>query len=144
MARTRIDLPDSFPFSITIPVRITDVNYGGHLGNDAVLGLVHEARIAFLAGQGYTELDVAGAGIIMAEATVLYRAEAFRGDLLKIEAAVGEVTGHGFELLHRITKADGGTEVARVRTGFAFFDYKARKIARVPAEFLKRYGRISP
>jgi len=49
MARSRIDLPDSFPFGIDIPVRITDINYGGHLGNDAVLGLVHEARIAFLA-----------------------------------------------------------------------------------------------
>lgn len=141
MARSRIDLPDSFPFGIDIPVRITDINYGGHLGNDAVLGLVHEARIAFLADQGYSEHDIEGAGIIMAEAHILFRAEAFRGDLLRVEVAVGEVTGHGFELLHRITKAEGGTEVARVKTGFAFFDYQARKIARVPAGFAHRYGR---
>jgi hypothetical protein len=45
-----------------------DINYGGHLGNDAVLSLVHEARVRFLKQQGYTENNIEGAGIIMADA----------------------------------------------------------------------------
>jgi acyl-CoA thioester hydrolase len=144
MARTRLELPDSFPFCVNLPVRITDVNYGGHLGNDAVLGLVHEARIAFLEDAGYEEQDIEGTGIIMTEAHVQYRSEAFHGEMLHIEAAFGEVTTHGFEILHRITKTEGGLEVARVKTGFAFFDYEKKKIAHVPPGFRQRYGRNSP
>jgi hypothetical protein len=39
MARVKIDLPDKFIFKTEIPIRINDINYGGHLGNDAVLSI---------------------------------------------------------------------------------------------------------
>lgn len=48
MPRVKVALPVSFPFTTQLPVRITDINYGAHLGNDALLGLLHEARIHFL------------------------------------------------------------------------------------------------
>ena len=48
MARIKLDLPERFPFSTELRVRITDVNYGGHMGNDSLLGLLHEARVRFL------------------------------------------------------------------------------------------------
>ena len=48
MPRVKVALPATFPFRTEIPVRITDLNYGGHLGNDALLGLLHEARVHFL------------------------------------------------------------------------------------------------
>ena len=48
MARIKIELPDNFPFTTSIPVRITDINYGGHVGNDTVLSIIHEARMQFL------------------------------------------------------------------------------------------------
>ena len=48
MARVKLQLPANFLFSTEIPIRISDINYGGHLGNDAVLSIVHEARIQFL------------------------------------------------------------------------------------------------
>ena len=46
MQRVKVELPANFNFSCIIPIRITDLNYGGHVGNDAVLSLIHEARIA--------------------------------------------------------------------------------------------------
>ena len=58
MARIKLDLPGRFPFSTELRVRITDVNYGGHMGNDALLGLLHEARVQFLAHYGLSELDI--------------------------------------------------------------------------------------
>ena len=54
MARIKIAVPPQFTFSTQIPVRITDINYGGHLGNDALLALLHEARVQFLRRYGYT------------------------------------------------------------------------------------------
>ena len=60
MARINIDLPGDFKFSTTIPVRITDLNYGGHVGNDAILSIIHEARMQFLHHFGYSEINFGG------------------------------------------------------------------------------------
>jgi acyl-CoA thioester hydrolase len=139
MPRIRFDMPDSFPFSTEIPVRITDINYGGHLGNDAALGVLHEARIQFLESMGYTEFDVEGSGIIMTEALVSYRAEVFRGDVLKVEIGVGEMEPRGCALFYRVTSIVSGKEALRARTLVAFFDYRARKVVPVPDGFARRF-----
>ena len=52
MERIKINLPETFTFSTIIKIRITDINYGGHVGNDSFLSLVHEARLQFLASNG--------------------------------------------------------------------------------------------
>ncbi len=44
MPRVELELPERFQFVTEIPLRITDINYGGHLGNDALLSLLHEAQ----------------------------------------------------------------------------------------------------
>jgi hypothetical protein len=38
MARIKLDLPADFPFAAELRVRITDINYGGHMGNDCAAG----------------------------------------------------------------------------------------------------------
>lgn len=43
MARVKIELPEKFIFKTEIPIRIDDINYGGHLGNDTVLFTYYEA-----------------------------------------------------------------------------------------------------
>ena len=60
MARIRIELPGTFKFSANIPVRITDLNYGGHVGNDTILSIIHEARAQFLKNYDYSEKDSRG------------------------------------------------------------------------------------
>ncbi|MCU0364969.1 MAG: hypothetical protein MUE93_04775 [Ignavibacteriaceae bacterium] len=40
MPRIKIETPDKFIFSTEIPIRITDINYGGHLGNDSLLSII--------------------------------------------------------------------------------------------------------
>jgi len=45
MARIKIEIPDKFIYKTEIPIRITDINYGGHLGNDSLLSIIHEARV---------------------------------------------------------------------------------------------------
>ena len=65
MPRIKIKLPEKFIFRTEIPIRITDINYGGHLGNDSLLSIIHEARVRFLKSLGYSESNVEGVGIIM-------------------------------------------------------------------------------
>jgi 4-hydroxybenzoyl-CoA thioesterase len=138
MARVEIELPATFPFTTRIPIRIGDINYGGHLGNDAVLALAHEARLRFLASHGFTdERDVGGLGLIMADAAVVYRAEGHHGMELEIGVALADVRSRSFDLLYRMLDAASGAEIARVKTGLVWFDYVTRKVARMPAPFTR-------
>ncbi len=135
MSRVRLELPERYLFTTEIAVRVSDINYGGHLGNDAVLSLAQEARVRFLRSHGWSEKDVGGVGIILTDAVVVYRSEAFYGDVLVIDVAVGGLEKLGCDFLFRMVSKDSGREVARVKTGVVFFDYAARKPRPVPEEF---------
>ena len=141
MPRVRLDLPDRFLFSTDVALRVSDINYGGHLGNDAVLALAQEARVRFLRSHGWSEKDVAGVGIIMTDAVVVYRSEAFHGDILTIDVAVEDLQQLGCDFLFRMVNKDSGREVARVKTGIAFFDYTRHRPAPVPDIFREACGR---
>jgi acyl-CoA thioesterase FadM len=135
MARVKIELPEKFIFKTEIPIRINDINYGGHLGNDAVLSIAHEARLRFLKQHNFTELDAGGAGIIMVDAAVQYKAEGFYGDIIKVEIAVADITEVGCDLVYRCTNKNTGTVIAIVKTGIVFYDYDKKKVVSVPEKF---------
>lgn len=134
MARIKIDLPKNFIFNTSLPVRIDDLNYGRHLANDRVLALAHEGRIRFFKSLGYTELDFAGTGLIMSDAAITFKAEAFQGDELLIEIGVTDLSKFGFDLIYRITDKENKHEVAIVKTGMVCFDYEKKKVTLIPTE----------
>jgi acyl-CoA thioesterase FadM len=140
MARMQIDLPESWLHRCRLAVRVGDVNYGGHLGNDRVLGLVHEARVRWLAACGLSEGDVGGVGLIMAEAALVFRAEAFLGDELDVDLGAVNARRSGFDLVCRLTRASDGQEIALVRTGMVCFDYALRRPSRIPEAFARMLG----
>lgn len=139
MARIKLDLPESFNFVTEIQLRISDINYGGHLGHDSMLSLTHEARVRLLRKHGYTELNIEGIGIAIADAALVYKSEAFYGETMKIEVAVTEFSKYGCDFIYKVTDKETGREVARSKTGIVFFDYKERKIALVPERFRKLF-----
>ncbi len=139
MARIKLDLPQRFIFDTHIQVHIGDINYGGHLGNDAILRLAHEARLRLLKAHGFSELDIDGRGIIMTDAAVVYRAEAFHGDTLRFQLGLTDFNPYGCDIFYLVSDGTTGKEVARLKTGIVFFDYQARKIAPIPAGFLLRF-----
>lgn len=138
MARAKINLPLQFPFSTELPIRISDINYGGHLGNDAVLSLVHEARVRFLRQLGYSEFDIEGNGIVMTDAVVVYSSEGFYGDVLSIEVGTSDFQSTQCDVVYRLTNKQTKKEIARVKTGIAFLNKQTRKIAAVPEAFRKK------
>ena len=144
VSRVRLEMPDRFLFTTEVPLRVSDINYGGHLGNDAVLSLAQEARMRFLRSHGWMEQDVAGVGIIMTDAVVVYRSEAFYGDVLAIDVAVADIGQLGCDFFFRMVNKASGKEVAQVKTGIVFFDYAKRKPSPVPAEFRRVCSSSSP
>jgi YbgC/YbaW family acyl-CoA thioester hydrolase len=143
MVRIKIELPEKFLFRTEIPVRITDINYGGHLGNDSLLSIVHEARLQFLNHLGYSESNIEGSGIIMVDAGIQYKSEAFYADELIIEVAVTDFTGIGCDFVFRLTNKNSNKEIATAKTGIVFFNYEKRKTATVPPEFKKKIEEMS-
>lgn len=143
MSRIRIEIPAKFIFKTEIPIRITDINYGGHLGNDSLLSIIHEARVRFLKQLGYSESDVEGVGIIMIDAAVQYKSEGFYGDELFVEIAIQDFSAIGCDIVYRLTNKETAKEIAFAKTGIAFFDYIQRKTVRVPEAFKNRVEEIS-
>ncbi len=135
MGRIRIQLPQKFPFHTDLGIRISDINYGNHLGNDVVLRLLHEARVRYLQQYGFTETDICGVGLMIADAAVVYKSQGYYGDPLRIEITTAEPGRYGCDLYYRITNQATGKEVARAKTGIVFFDYASNKLAELPEEF---------
>lgn len=138
MPRIKIDLPEHFSFSTEVPIYIGHINYGHHLDNAALISLVSEARVRFFKALGYSELDVEGVGIVVADVAAQYRSEAFHGEVLVIEMAADDFNKYGCDLVWRISDKASGREVARGKHGILFFDYSARKPATVPPAFVAK------
>ena len=143
MPRIKIQLPEKFIFKTEIPIRITDINYGGHLGNDSLLSIVHETRLRFLKHLGYSESNVEGVGIIMIDSAIQYKSEGFYGDELVIEVSVNDFTGIGCDFVYRLTNKKTSKEIALAKTGIVFFDYDKRKTASVPKKFKERVEELN-
>jgi acyl-CoA thioesterase FadM len=128
--------PAAAGFRARYPVRIGDINYGGHMGNDKYLLLFHDARLAFLAALGATEKDIGGgAGLIMSEAHVRFQAEIFLGDELEVSVRPREVQASRFALDYQVRRVGDGAEVASGFTIMVAFDYARRRVARLPEAF---------
>ena len=136
MPRVEIALPEHFPFRTTLEVRVGDLNYGNHVGNDQVLGLIHEARRRYIRSLGADEIGADGTGFVIADAAVVYRAQAFYGDSLDIEVAAGEFQSRSCAFIYKVSKA--GAVVAEARTGVVCFDFKAQKATAFPAALLQK------
>ncbi|MFN8335375.1 MAG: thioesterase family protein [Cyclobacteriaceae bacterium] len=140
MPRVQLDFPAETKFTCELTVRGSDLNYGNHVGNDSMLTLMQEARISFYRSVGYrNELNFEGTiGHVIADATIVYKSEAFLGDVLTVDIAVTDFHKYGFDMFYRLRNKLTGKDVAIGKTGMVFFDYEKRKVAsnpgRIPRE----------
>lgn len=141
MARITIVLPEKFLFTTTIPVRITDVNYGGHVGNDKILTLIHEGRMQFLKHYGYSEKDMGGVGLIMGDVAIQFRNELFYGDNLRMSISVSDISKVSFDIVYLLEKESGDQKVvvAQAKTGMVCFNYENKRIVSLPQEVKDRW-----
>lgn len=140
MHRIKIDLPETFSFSTSFPVRVTDLNYGNHVGNDTVLSFLHEARMQFLQSLGYSEFNLEGVSLIMADAALVFKNEMYYGDELLISIQPVELSRVGFDLVYKIEKKSEGKPIvtATAKTKMICFDYGLKKIVYLPDPVMKK------
>ena len=135
MPRIKLSIPKITHYTVQLKLRIYDMNYGSHMGNDTVLSLAHEARVQFLHSLNLTEKNFYGLSLLMADSAIVYKKEAFYGDILNIHISVSEIYTHGFELFYLITNSVNNLEIARVKTGLVCCAHKTKKITRIPEKF---------
>lgn len=139
MARIKIDLPGNKLADIKIPVRISDINYGNHLGNDAFVSIIHEARVQWLRQYEYSELNFDGAGLIMSELVVEFKNESLYGDIIQVDIYAGEITRVSFELFYKLTtiRNNAITILAKAKTGMITYSYEKKKPVPIPENALR-------
>jgi acyl-CoA thioesterase FadM len=143
MPRIKLNVPDHFSFSTIIPVRITDVNYGGHVGNDSFLSLIHEARVQFLKSLQCTEMDFYGASLIMSDVAIEFKTELYYGSSIKAYVTITEFSRVGFDVLYKLVTSEDEKVVAIAKSGMICFDYQLKKIVAVPEEVKRKFETVS-
>lgn len=138
MARVTLDLPDAFTFTTSLDVRVTEINYGNHVGNDSMVSLLHEARLRFLREHGFGEFNVGGVGIIITDLVVQFMAESFVGDVLTFHVGLTDFNKYGCDFIYQVKNEAQDKLIAKAKTGIVFFDYDERKVARIPKVFSQR------
>ena len=133
MERVKLDFPaEAVIHRHPMTVRVTDMNYGRHLGHDALVSLLHEARIQAFAALDLTEWDMHGYPSVVADLAVQYQSEARWPDGLTIATAVPEPQGKSLTIYQRIYQLDSQQVVATARINQLLIDPASRRPVDVP------------
>jgi acyl-CoA thioesterase FadM len=129
MSSLKSQLPEQFSFYCDIPLRITDLNYGGHVGNDRIMALLQEARVQFLAASGFGELAFEEAGLILTKAQLELRCELHYGYPLRAAVQAVNFTSKGFDLFYKVETVIGDKPTLAVLaiTTMVCYDYEKKK-----------------
>ena len=143
MARLQLDFSQQqFRYSTHMTVRSTDINASNHLGNDAMISMISEARARFLFDSGIRETD-SQQGIIVTDLATMYRAESHARDQLLFEVGVMDFNRYGGDIIFRITRPADNTLIALAKSGFVFFDYQQNKVVPMPEAFRATFPEVN-
>lgn len=119
-----------------------DINYGGHLGNDAIVTLFGNARASMYHAMGFSEGNLGDGenGTIMSDLVVNYKSEGFVFDEIRIDSHIGELAAGNFRIFQRIVRGD--TVIALAETGIVVFNYSKHRIGRLPDVFAAKLEEI--
>ncbi|MNO73632.1 hypothetical protein D3C76_646040 [compost metagenome] len=139
MARLHLEFPEHlYCYETVLTVRTTDINGGGHLGNDTMISMISEARARYLYECHITEgVDADGIGYVATDLATTYRAEAFARDKLRFEIGMMDLNKYGGDIIFRVTRIGDDTLIAMAKSGFVFFNYRERKVVPIPENVRK-------
>ncbi|MBT6102016.1 acyl-CoA thioesterase [Oceanospirillaceae bacterium] len=123
-------------FRCSLQVRVADLNYGNHLGNDQILSYFHEGRVLWLNQHSLSEKDVGGCGLIMAATSIEYLAQAYLHQHLELTLGARAVGKARFTIVYKLTEQQTEQTIALGETHMGCFDYQNQKPARAPQSFL--------
>ena len=86
----------------------------------------------YLQSLGYTEMNMEGIGMIMANAMIEFKSELFYPETIRAYVTTGEITRVSFELYYKLERKTPGKEhpllIATVKTTMVGYDYTKKKI----------------
>ncbi|BBI52117.1 thioesterase [Vreelandella olivaria] len=142
MERVKLDFPaEAVIHRHPMTVRVTDMNYGRHLGHDALVSLLHEARIQAFAALDLPEWDMHGYPSVVADLAVQYQSEARWPDGLTIATAVPEPQGKSLTIYQRIYQLDSQQVVATARVNQLLIDLASGRPVDVPEQVKQALSR---
>jgi len=139
MARIEIEMTGNFIFETELKVRMADINTANHLGHDAFVSLMNEARVQFLEYLGFYRPGVGKTGLIIADLSVSYKSQAFYKDRLKFEIGAAVINKYGCDIFYRVTNTKTDDLVVLAKTGVVFFDYSKNRVITIPEEFVSHF-----
>jgi len=140
MARVKVTTPENFLFSMERTVGISDLNYAKHLDSTAMVKILQEARLQFLASLGFTEANIYGLGMVVTDTAIDYRSESFANDRLIVDVGVTAYNKYGFDIGFQITNSALESVVCNAKIGVVFFDFDRHQIAPIPERFKNLIG----
>ena len=135
MPRIKVSVPDHFLFSMERSVGISDVNYAKHLDSVAMVKILHEARLQFLASLGFTEGNIFGLGMVVTDLEGDCRAGSV-GHGSVVRGGGGRwLNRYGFGIGLQVTNSALDAVVCNAKMGVVFFDFDRHKITELPPAF---------
>ena len=129
-------MPSRFRFTRTMDVRFADMDSMGHVNNAVYLTYCEIARIRYwtdLTGEPIALGTASAESLILAEARITYRAQAFHGEAVTVETRGTRIGRSSFTLEHRLVAAVPGGQprlVAVSESVLVRYDYaSARPVA---------------
>jgi acyl-CoA thioester hydrolase len=142
MPRIKIAIPTEAThlYRTTIPVLISHINYGNHLGSDGLISILHEARLRFIKNCGMCDeksLD-GNTGLIVTSLAITHYREVLHGEYLDVDIFVANITKKTCDLIYKFTSSSntGDNVVAMASTSLLFVDAKSRRSVAMPQNFL--------
>ncbi|HOJ64326.1 MAG TPA: thioesterase family protein [Spirochaetota bacterium] len=144
MPKIKLKECENYEYQYSTRINIRDINYGGHLGNDSLVGILHEARIDLLNKMGFSELDLGDGktGIIMSDLAVKFIKEGFLLDEIIVYSHIDEISNASFRIFHKIVRVKDNALLALAETGIVCFNYKEKAISDIPEAFLQKIGKL--
>ena len=120
-------------------IRISDLNYGGHVGNDTILSIIQEARQQYLQTKGYQELNINGNGLIMVDALIEYKKELNYADDILVSVTAIDFDKMGFDFYYKIEliQNDEFILATKAKTGMLLYDYSNKKKVSITEELIQ-------
>lgn len=128
-----------YRFSITLPVRFSDLDAFGHVNNATFLTYLEEARLAYwvnLFSLDYT--NITSLGLILADAKLSYKSPANLGECMRVWTRVASFGTKSFTIEYRIEEEQTGRLVVEGSTVVVMFDYAVKKSIPVPEHIKNR------
>ena len=113
-------------YEMDYKVIVSDINYGGHMGNERALIIFQQTRMEWLTSIGYDEADIEGKGMIQLESHVYYIKEVFMGENLRCRITGIEPERITFNINYEIINEANETAI-KGTTKMAVFDYEKKK-----------------